>query len=162
MKETEMKNETPHMKLIALFAAFAATGLCAAIADEAAAPGENAAAATNATEVAQIPKSIFTIPAKPEEGKNPFFPELTDHLPYSASVDAPVKTTEKRPSAALVLQGFSGTPEKRLAIISNVVFGTNDVRNVGSLVVRCLEINETSVVIEVGGERRELRFQSRN
>jgi hypothetical protein len=64
----------------------------------------------------------------------------------------------------LALKGFSGTDEKPLAIINTTNFEIGEESDVitkaGRMKIRCLEINRTNgtVVIQLGGERRELRL----
>lgn len=104
--------------------------------------------------------STFVLPAKPSEGKDPFFPHST--RPYGAV--APTKTAQPAVVAELTLGGISGTTDRPLAIINNSTFTTGDELEVTSgklkLRIRCLEINMQtgSVLVQVGGERRELRL----
>lgn len=108
----------------------------------------------------ELPKSVFVLPANPDEGRDPFFPNST--RPYATSTPA----APARPAAApvsLVLKGFSGPVDRRLAIINNRTFEAGEEGDVvfpgGRIKVRCVEIRDESVVIEMGGERRELRLR---
>ena len=110
----------------------------------------------------EIPKSVFIIPATPEEGKDPFFP-LSMRL-YTSVV---VRTSVNSPAAIpcdLKLNGISGTSDHRLAIINNRTFETNEEGAVstaaGPVRIRCLEIKLDSVLVQIGGEQRILRLRS--
>jgi len=63
------------------------------------------------------------------------------------------------------LQGVSGQPPQRLAIINKRTFAVGDNLEVstsqGRIRVRCLEISENSAVIEVNGQRHELRYEEK-
>ena len=111
----------------------------------------------------EIPKSLFIIPATPEEGKDPFFP-LSTRLYTSVVVRTNVHSSS--PAAIpsdLKLNGISGTADHRLAIINNRTFETNEEGVVstaaGPLRIRCLEIKPDSVLIQIGGEQRVLRLR---
>ncbi len=117
-----------------------------------------AASASNAAPAEiVIPKSVFVIPSSPREGTDPFFPKSTRR------VEPLPKDTRPAASAELHLKGFSGPPQHRLAIINNYTMaaGEESDLNLGSarVHVRCVEIKDDSVVVEVGGERRELRLR---
>jgi len=103
-----------------------------------------------------VQHSIFIMPTSPKEGIDPFFPNST--RPYETT--AP--TTHAAPITSLVLRGISGSPGHRLVVINNQNFGAGDEGDVGvpggKIHVRCLEIKEDSVIIEAGGQRRELRL----
>jgi hypothetical protein len=118
-----------------------------------------------ATPVAQvtteqpIPRSIFNLPANPQEGRDPFFPNSL--RPYvTAAANAPVRQT--RDLSALVLQGISGPPDQRLVIINGVTFAVGDEAEVrtpqGRIHIRCLEIKDKSALIEADGQRHELYY----
>jgi len=108
-----------------------------------------------------IPQSMFVIPTKKAEGRDPFFPRSTRVYGVQVSTN---KTAVVPPVADLVLKGISGTREQPLAIINNITFTNgeeNDVlTKVGRIRIRCLEINMDAgtVLVQVGGERRELRL----
>ena len=104
---------------------------------------------------AEAPKSVFIIPSKPEEGRDPFFPNSL--RPYEAAMAA------NRHSAAvgsLELKGISGDPLHRLVIINNHTFAEGDEQDVitiaGRIKVRCLEIKPGSAIVEADGQRVEL------
>lgn len=106
-------------------------------------------------------KSVFIMPTAPREGKDPFFPRST--RPYTTRV----VSTNTAPVAIIAdfrLDGISGPPDHRLAIINYKTFEVGekaDVNtNAGRMNVHCLEIGTDSVVIIVGGtERRVLRLR---
>jgi hypothetical protein len=133
-----------HVLLIALAAA-SATALGQ--------PAENPAGNTASV------RSVFVLPTNPQEGRDPFYPEST--RPYAnavaAHVVAPIVNT-------LTVRGFSGTPGNRMVIINNHSFGVGDEGDVltagGRVHVRCLEINDNSVVIEANNQRRQLSFST--
>ena len=63
----------------------------------------------------------------------------------------------------LKLNGISGTAARRLAIINNRTFEANEEGVVsttsGPVRIRCLEIKDDSVLVQVGGEQRVLRLR---
>lgn len=113
-----------------------------------------------ATPEAPAGQSVFVIPAKPPEGKDPFFPHST--RPYGTV--APAKNGQPTVVAELTLRGISGTPEHPLAIINNYTFAAGEEREVvtgdSRVRIRCLEINMSAgaVLVQIGSERRELRL----
>lgn len=117
----------------------------------------NAVVATN-TVASAIPPSIFVMPTPDGQTRNPFFPDDTELADGKTNNVAPPPSS----SVDLVLQGFSGEGGNRIAIINDVNFGEGDVESVGGpsgrVMVHCLQLKATSVIVEVGGERRELRF----
>jgi hypothetical protein len=123
------------------------------------------AAATNAPALASVEmpamKSIFIMPTAPREGKDPFFPRST--RPYTTRVIS-TNTTPVPIIADFRLDGISGPPEHRLAIINYKTFEVGEKAevntNAGRMSVHCLEIGTDSVVIMIGGvERRVLRLR---
>jgi hypothetical protein len=111
-----------------------------------------------------IRQSLFIVPSTTSEGKDPFFPHLTDR--FSAPPTAkPVKPSNNVGVDALTLQGVAGHTNARICVINGRTFAIGDEDGVptssGRVQIRCLEINETNVVIELGGERRELWFKPR-
>jgi 2-methylaconitate cis-trans-isomerase PrpF len=108
------------------------------------------------------PQSVFVIPKKPTEGKDPFFPNAT--RVYAS--DTPVKMTSPVvPVGDLSLKGISGTAAEPLAIINTTTFTTGEENDVitsaGRMRIRCVAINmgNGTVLVQAGGERRELRLQ---
>jgi len=104
-----------------------------------------------------VSRSVFIIPTNPKDGHDPFFPNSV--RPYeTASATQP----HIGDVSSLVLKGISGPPNRRLAIINNHTFGVGDEVNLvtsrGSIHIRCVEIKDSSVVIESGGQRHELNY----
>jgi hypothetical protein len=135
------------MKFTLLFAAFAVVWPAAA------AP----VVAPNATP--QSVRSVFILPANPKEGRDPFFPSSS--RPYQSQM--PVASSAATDLSSLVMQGITGPPGHRLAIINNVTFGVGDDAMVrtpqgGRIQIHCLEINADSAVIEADGQRHELHY----
>jgi hypothetical protein len=101
-----------------------------------------------------VSRSVFVVPANPQEGRDPFFPNST--RPYEA-----VSATQPHIGdvSLLILRGISGPPDHRLAIINKYTFGVGDEETIvtpqGPIRVRCVEIKDSSVVIESGGQRHE-------
>lgn len=129
----------------------------------------NAPAAKVATEAATpapaetpLPRSVFVIPKSAKEGRDPFFPNSTrlfGEVATKTSTNAPVTKVD------LVLKALAVSAEQRLATINNRTFEVGEEAELqtgrGRVRVRCLEIHEDSVVIEVGGERRTLRMRAK-
>jgi hypothetical protein len=108
---------------------------------------------------AELPMSVFTIPSNAKEGRDPFFPNrLITGLPPGPKTNKPVLVPLK-----LALNGLSGTREKPLAIINNRTFEKGEEAELstpsGRTRVRCIDIKEDSVTVEVNGQRQELRFR---
>jgi hypothetical protein len=116
----------------------------------------NAAPATRSDETG-TPRSAFTLPSTSKEGRDPFFPDSTRC--YETVVAASSRVADV---TSLVLRGFSGSMDHRLVIINNHTFATGDEGDVitltGRIHLSCIEIKTNSVVIEVGGQRRELFY----
>ena len=110
------------------------------------------------------PQSVFVMPKKPAEGKDPFFPSAT--RVYAS--ETPMKVTSQvMPVGDLSLKGISGTAAEPLAIINTTTFTTGEENDVitsaGRMRIRCVAINmgNGTVLVQAGGERRELRLQAR-
>jgi hypothetical protein len=103
------------------------------------------------------PRSNFNIPANPKEGCDPFFPGSL--RPYEIAVVPGAHTSDL---TTLRLNGISGSPDRRLAIINNVTFGVGDEAEVhtsqGRIRIHCIEITGNTVVIESDGQRQELHY----
>jgi len=126
----------------------------------AAAPGAPApAAATNA-----IPRSTFTIPASKAEGTDPFFPNSTRLWGSPEVAPSTVKAAKSTGSDCLTLKGLSGAANDPLAMINSRTMGRGETAEIltdcGRLLVHCVDITTNSAIIEVGGERRELRLRN--
>ena len=119
-----------------------------------------AAAGAVLPEPAPAPLSVFVIPRKMTEGKDPFFPNSTRVYGETST-----KTAGTTPIAAdISLKGISGTAEQPLAIINTTTFTTGETSEVilknSRIKVQCLEINMAAgtVLLQIGAERRELRL----
>jgi hypothetical protein len=125
-------------------------------------PAPSAKDASLATPESPATQSVFVVPAKPVEGKDPFFPRST--RVYGTTAAPKPGVVKPTITAELTLGGISGTPERPLAIINNYTFTTGEEREVATggarLRIRCLEINMAagSVLVQIGSERRELRL----
>jgi hypothetical protein len=110
---------------------------------------------------ANLHQSVFILPTNTKEGRDPFFPN--SNRPYEAAEMATTNRTVE--VTALVLKGFSGSPEQRLAIINNHTFAAGDEGDVttaqGRIHVRCIEIRPHSVVVQIGGQYHELTFSDK-
>jgi hypothetical protein len=109
-----------------------------------------------------LPRSVFILPTNPREGCDPFFPTST--RPYASAVAA-APATVSNDLSALVMQGISGPPDHRLAIINNVTFAAGDEAEVrtaqGRIRIHCLRVTDKSALIEAGGQRQELRYEEK-
>lgn len=125
-----------------------------------AAPTRNSKATPGAANSApaEIPQSVFVNPGNPSEGRDPFFPNSTRpyHGYQSKTNPVPVVTD-------LVLNGLSGTPEHRLAMINGRTFAEGEKAEITvsnrRVLIQCIRINDDSVVIEIEGSRRELKLR---
>ncbi len=118
-----------------------------------------AAAVTNAAPtVVEIPQSAFTLPANPRDGRDPFFPDSI--RPYSGGI---VRSKEPTRSVKVGLNGVSAD----FIMVNGKTIGKGEEVEVttpgGRVKVRCLEIrlNTNSAIVEVNGERQELRLKDR-
>jgi hypothetical protein len=117
----------------------------------AAAPGANPAEP-------QAAQSVFLMPQEPKQGKDPFFP---------TSARVYINPLARKPGGPtlpvnLVLKGISGTRQHPLCIINNRTLEAGEEGEVltaaGKTKIRCVEIKADSVVIDINGERQELRL----
>jgi len=111
----------------------------------------------------EIPQSVFTIPATSGVARDPFFPSRI----IQAQVAKPAATNATARVASLsclVLKGLSGTPSNPLAMVNGRTMARGEdaeiVTDCGRLLVHCVDITTNSAIVEVGGERRELRLRS--
>lgn len=106
--------------------------------------------------------SVFILPGSPKEGRDPFYPASS--RPYQAAVLPTAKTMDLNLDL-LVMQGISGAPPNRLVIINKRTFAEGDSSEVstsqGRIRVHCLEINDHTALIEVNGQRHELRYEEK-
>ncbi len=120
-------------------------------------------AATNAAPpTPEIPKSVFPLPTTPQQGKDPFYPRS---MRLFANVSVTPTNQPAFIAVELQLKALSGPPGHRLAIINNHTFEAVEEGEVGTNAgqgrarIRCLEIKEDSVLIQIGGEQRVLRLR---
>jgi len=147
-------------------------GLCWSAHRTAAAPAiaraKPAAHSTKATEgalPAEIPKSIFVISANPRESRNPFFPGLNVR-PLTPPPDKNHGQGSKPAPAdysGLELNGLTPDGPKPTAMINGHTFEVGETHEIklangNKVLVKCEEIRADSVIISVGGQRRELKL----
>ena len=99
-------------------------------------------------------RSVFVMPASPQQGRDPFFPESTrpyEEMMASKHIAEPLTFT---------VSGLSVENGHPMVIINNQTFAVGDEADVhtgGKRVrIRLLEIRDGTAVIEVNGTRREL------
>lgn len=118
--------------------------------------------AESAAKPAEIPRSVFLLSSPTQTLKDPFFPNST-RLSAALAAKSPGQKKDA-PAAELALKALFGTPARPFATINATTLGVGEEQDVltsaGRVRVRCLEINlaAQSVLVEVGGSRRELRF----
>lgn len=99
-------------------------------------------------------RSVFVMPASPQDGRDPFFPEST--RPYEEAV---VSKHAPEP-IVFTVKGLSIENGRAMVIINNHTFAVGDegdVLTAGKRVhLRLVEIRDGTAVIEVNGSRREL------
>jgi len=108
------------------------------------------------------PKSIFAHQQhEPGFGKDPFFPR-TERFTKVATVD-PESVRPNVPDT-ITLKGISFVQGKKLAIINNYTVAEGEefsARSGGqALKVKCVEIKERSVMIQVNGVSKELSMRA--
>ena len=110
-----------------------------------------------------MPKSVFIIPSSKQEGSDPFFPTST-RLWGGSMNPKPVKQSQPSGLDCLVLKGLSGTQANRLAMINGRTMARDEQAEIntdcGRLLVHCVDITSNSAIIEVSGERRELKLRA--
>lgn len=108
-----------------------------------------------------LPQSVFTIPASLKEGRDPFFPDSAYWLGGGGGVMKLSPT--KHIDVGLVLNGLSGPNDHRLAMINGRTVAEGEEAEVststGRVKVRCVQIKSDAVILEIGGERKELRLR---
>ena len=109
-----------------------------------------------------MPKSIFV--TNEVAGKDPFFPN-SERRKVTVDPTGGQKTPKPVGAGALFLRGITtDSSGKRIALINNLTFAKDEVLDVrvgdGKLKLRCVEIREKSVVVEIVGEseQRELKL----
>ena len=114
------------------------------------------------TESNVVPRSVFVVPSNKADGRDPFVPNSSGG---AAVVVQPDKSTG--PAIALVYNGRSGTAEKPLAMINGRTFEPGETGDIsipgggGRITVRCIEIKEKSVVVEIVSTKQQQELQLR-
>jgi hypothetical protein len=109
---------------------------------------------------AEIPTSVFEVPGKPQDGRNPFFPTSRPSLPATPGGVKPAGPD----MSAFVLNGTT-SGSKRTAMINARTFEMGEEGEVrlpsgAKAMVKCEEIRPDSAVIRVNGVRRELKLRA--
>jgi hypothetical protein len=116
----------------------------------------------NSAEVlGKAPRSVFSLPSGPKDGKNPFFPRSTEFHPRPVEV-APVRPADF--SSFLVLNGITGPPRPTVMINGHTLAkgetGEIKIGQGAKLIVKCEEIGVDSAVILVNNTtRKELKLR---
>jgi hypothetical protein len=111
--------------------------------------------------MAAAPLAVFAMPRNPSQGKDPFYPRSMH--PYSSG---PIPTNNEPVAIVydLHLKALSGSGDHRLALINNHTFEMGEEAEVttatGRIRIKCIDIHGDVVLVQVGGERRELRLRS--
>jgi len=110
-----------------------------------------------------VPTSVFNVPTNKVAGRDPFFPDCNCGVKMVVKIDT---GESKTPSLGLSLQGLSGTTEKPLAIINGRTFEKGETQELPNgtgprIPLRCVDIRENSVIIEIGGKQQELFLHSK-
>ncbi len=107
-------------------------------------------------------RSVFVMPTKPQEGRDPFFPESIH--PY-AKLGGATNGASPTGISALSFRGVVGTPGNYVAIINSRPFKTGEegeVRSSGGVVhLRCVEVRAQVVVVEINGQKYELALNAK-
>lgn len=156
-----MKTMTHYIRVLNCVAVLAAMTCCASLR----AGGITPATAPKASP-APTPKSVFA--DEPEKGIDPFFPTSTRRL--ESVVRRPTSAPVSQASTLfnlLQLKGISGTRGERLAIINGYTLAVGEVTEIRCggnqiLKVRCREIRDDAVVLELDGlgEVREFKLRA--
>jgi hypothetical protein len=124
---------------------------------------------TNAAPKAVLHQSIFVDDVK--TGRDPFFPNTArraEKVPLATTQpDGSLPNVAKVPFEQVKLKGILGNSWRRLALINNHTFEVGEQAEVktndGRIKVRCLEIRDRSVIVNLAGEnqRRELHLNEK-
>lgn len=147
--------KTVRLLIIQIFVGTALT--LSAMATPSAAPVKKPAADPNV-----VPLSLFQVPTKAGEARDPFFPNRI--IQQESTKAAAVTNTAPTGISCLALKGLSGTPANPLAMINGRTMARGEDAEIktdcGRLLVHCVDITTNSATIEVGGERRQLYLPS--
>jgi hypothetical protein len=111
-----------------------------------------AAAPATPTVKPEMPQSVFVYPSKPQEGRDPFFPNST--RPYFENPD---KVASGPSLTDLTFKGIVGGGNRIFAIINNHTFAPGDdgdiFANGRRLTIHCVSINlkANTVTVEANG-----------
>jgi hypothetical protein len=104
------------------------------------------------------PRSVFVI--DPQVGRDPFFPKSTRQGRITVRTNEVVTVAPSQFPDEIRCQGFSNQREKRLAIVNGktVEKGEKIELNIrgGRVTVRCVDMTEKTVLLEVNGITKEL------
>lgn len=107
-----------------------------------------------------VVQSNFLLPTNNKEGKDPFFPKSL--RPYVSATPTPNKTVT--PLTEFVLKALTPQGNPPTAMINNRVLAAGEEGEIklpsgGKALIHLLEIKDESAVIDVMGQRIELRFK---
>lgn len=107
-----------------------------------------------------LAQSTFQLPTSNKEGRDPFFPKSL--RPFASATPTPNKTV--MPLTEFVLKALTPHGNPPTAMINNRVLAAGEEGEIklpsgGKALIRLLEIKDESAVIEVAGQRIELRFK---
>jgi hypothetical protein len=114
----------------------------------------------------EIPKSVFTVPANSNEGRDPFFPNSTRVYEQQEAKSH----VNESPVTALQVKSIMGAAPRYFAIIGTKdysggahTFGVGEdgdviTRDGRRLTIRCTKITPSSVMVEVNGQPIPLAF----
>jgi hypothetical protein len=121
---------------------------------------------TNAPAEVPIPVSTFAMPGG--GNKDPFYPK-SGRIESINVAPTPKKGPTVAPAVAtLKLGGVSGTKERPFAVINGLTFSPGEEKTVltasGKVNVLCIEVRpeEKVAIVEISGQRKELRMSTKN
>jgi hypothetical protein len=101
-------------------------------------------------------RSVFNVPTRSSEGRDPFFPE-SGRVFQAMAAENSSHTVE---ISSLAVKGFYRDAKSAFVIINNHTFAVGDEGDVltpgGRVHIRCVEIRSAVVIIDVNGSRHEL------
>ena len=161
--QAHVKSGAKLLVFVLLGLSWCPTGWCAA---KGKAPAKSTVSTNNAAALlpAEIPKSIFVIPSNPREGRNPFFPQAAVQPPPPDKTRTSGKQPPKTDASLFVVNGITPVGPRITIIINNHTFEVGEsaeikLANGAKAMVKCLEIRADSVLIEVDGQKIELKFK---
>jgi hypothetical protein len=116
----------------------------------------------------EIPKSVFTVPANSNEGRDPFFPDSTRVYEQQMAK----QHSNESPVTSLQVKSIMGGAPRYFAIIGTKgysgganTFGVGDDGDIITqdgrrLTIHCTKITPTSVLLEVNGQPIPLTYSS--